>query len=120
MRKIIILLLMIILIISFSQAKEKYFIMQATGYCPCEICCEEWSLHKRTYTGDKAGKGCIAIDPEAKILKLGQSVEVEGYGKGICNDIGGAIKGWEIDLCFDTHQEAIEWGRKLVKVFIIN
>jgi 3D (Asp-Asp-Asp) domain-containing protein len=109
---------MIIIIISFSNAKQKYFIMLSTGYCPCELCCEKYSLNGLTFTGDKAGKGCIAIDKEAGILKLGQKVYVEGYGEGICNDIGGAIKGYEIDLCFDTHQEALNWGIRLVKVYI--
>ena len=93
--------------------------MTATGYCPCNICCNG-SADGITYTGDRAGRGCIAIDPEAGILKLGQRVFMLEYGFGICNDTGHAIKGWEIDLCFDTHQEAIEWGRKLVKVFILN
>lgn len=126
MKKIIILvkILTILLLLSIpeniTKAESKYFTMSTTGYCPCQICCEKWSIYGKTYNGDIAGKGCIAIDPDAEILKMRQRVYVEGYGEGICNDVGGAIKGWEIDLCFDTHQEAIEWGRKLVKVFIIN
>ena len=61
----------------------------------------------------------IAIDPKAGILKMGQKVFVEGYGYGECNDVGSAIKGWKIDLCFDTYEEAINWGRHLVKVWIL-
>ncbi|GAG64729.1 unnamed protein product, partial [marine sediment metagenome] len=30
-----------------------------------------------------------------------------------------AIKKWRIDLCFDTLQEAKEWGVKLVKVYVL-
>ena len=108
----------IILLYISPQAEEKYFEMVATGYCPCEICCSPWN-NGLTYTGDVAGKGSIAIDPKARILKLGQKLYIEGYGYGVANDIGGAIKGWEIDLCFDTHQEALEWGRKLVKVYVL-
>lgn len=92
--------------------------MVSTGYCPCKLCCEPWD-NGLTYTGDKAGRGCIAIDPEAGILKMGQKLYVEGYGHGVANDIGSAIKGWEIDLCFPTHQEAINWGRQLVKVYVL-
>lgn len=121
---IIIELIIILLLISIPEVKVeaepvKYFIMSATGYCPCQACCNEWSIYGKTYNGDIAGKGCVAIDPDAGILKMGQKVYVEGYGEGICNDIGGAIKGWEIDICFGSHQEAIEWGRRLVKVYLI-
>ncbi len=100
--------------------EEKYFIMSATGYCPCKICCGKWHIYGKTYNGNKAKKGCVAIDPDAKILKLGQRIFIEEYGEGICNDVGGAVKGWEIDLCFNSHQEAVEWGRQLVKVYIID
>jgi len=92
--------------------------MVATGYCPCEICCHPHA-DGLTYTGDEAGRGSVAIDPKARILKLGQKLYIEEYGYGIANDIGGAIKGWEIDLCFSTHQEALEWGIRLAKVYVI-
>jgi len=128
MKKLVILIKIIIFITLFylifiapevgAEVQGKYFIMVATGYCPCEICCEKWA-DGLTYTGDKAGRGCIAIDPKAGILKMGQRLYVENYGYGIANDIGGAIKGWEVDLCFNTHQRALEWGRKLVKVYVI-
>ncbi|MBA7587325.1 putative protein YuiC [subsurface metagenome] len=50
---------------------------------------------------------------------MGQMIWVEDYGLGKCNDRGSAIKGWKIDLCFDTLEEAKEWGRKLVKVYVL-
>ena len=125
MKKLIILIeiIIIILLLIASGPKaeiqdRKYFILKVTGYCPCKICCGIWA-NGETFTGDKAGRGCIAIDPDAGILKMGQRVFIEGYGYGICNDIGGAIKGWEADACFDTHEEALEWGVRLVKVFLI-
>ena len=52
-------------------------------------------------------------------MKMGQRVYVEGYGEGVCNDVGSAIKGWRIDVCFDTYEEAVEWGIKLVKVYVL-
>ena len=102
-----------------EEIEEKYFILKTTGYCPCEKCCGKWA-DGLTYTGDKAGRGCIAIDPQARILRLGQRVLVDGYGFGTCNDIGGNIKGWEADLCFSSHEKAKEWGVKLVKVYVLD
>ena len=129
MRKIIIVIEIIVIILllaaipekeagAVEEAKVKCFILEASAYYPGPECCypDDDGL---TATGAKAGKGCIAIDPKNGPLKLGQKVFVEGYGYGICNDVGGAIKGWKIDLCFDTLEEAKKWGRKLVKVFIV-
>jgi hypothetical protein len=41
-------------------------------------------------------------------------------GTAIAADTGGAIKGNRIDLCFDTRSEAISFGRRAVKVYILN
>jgi len=123
MTKTILFLIILILLINFrvilvSSAEQEYFIMISTGYCPCEKCCYPHA-DGITFTGAEAGKGCIAIDPDARILRMGQKLYIDGYGYGIANDVGGAIKGWEVDLCFDTHQEALAWGVRKVKVYII-
>lgn len=123
MKKLIILIELIIIILLLialpkAETEPKYFLMTATGYYPGPECTYPFN-DGFTATGAKAGRGCIAIDPKAGILKMGQKVYVEGYGIGICNDVGSAIKGWKIDLCFDTYEEAKEWGIKLVKVFIL-
>ena len=115
---LIVMLLLIAYAVVLCTPKDKYFILKVTGYCPCEICCGKWA-DGYTYTGDKAGYGCVAIDPNAGILKMGQKVYIEGYGYGVCNDIGSAIKGWEADVCFNTHEEAVEWGVRLVKVYVL-
>ena len=130
MRKLIIAIeiIAIILLLAAIPEKEagaveeiemKHFVMEATAYYPGPECCYPHD-NGLTATGAIAGKGCIAIDPENGPLKLGQRVYVEGYGYGICNDVGGAIKGYDLDLCYDTLQEAKDWGRKLVKVYIID
>lgn len=45
---------------------------------------------------------------------------IEGYGEVVVEDTGGAIKGYRIDLYFERHEDALEWGRKMVKAKIIN
>ena len=129
MRKAIIIieiLILILLLVSFpgekteamGEEEAKYFLMTATAYYPGPECCHPYA-DGLTATGAKAGRGCIAIDPENGPLKLGQKVFVEGYGYGICNDVGEAITEWELDLCYETLEEAKGYGRKLVKVYII-
>ncbi|WP_255452114.1 LysM peptidoglycan-binding domain-containing protein [Sporosarcina sp. ANT_H38] len=60
----------------------------------------------------------IAVDPS--VIKLGTKVYVEGYGYAIAGDTGGAIKGNKIDVFFPTKGEAYKWGRKDVKIKILN
>ena len=101
-----------------EEPEAKHFIMEASAYYPGPECCDPFADWK-TATGADAGKGCIAIDPKNGPLKLGQKVFVEGYGYGICNDVGGAITEWEVDLCYNTLKEAKDYGRKLVKVYLL-
>ena len=60
----------------------------------------------------------IAVDPN--VIPLGSRVWVEGYGEAIAGDTGGAIKGNKIDVFIPTQNEALKWGRKKVKLKILN
>jgi uncharacterized protein YabE (DUF348 family) len=71
-----------------------------------------------TYTGMKAQYGVVAVDP--RVIPLYTRLYIEGYGPAIAGDIGGAIKGNRIDLCFDSLSEALEWGRRDVTVYILD
>lgn len=114
---LIVMLLLITYTVVFCTPEYKYYKLTATAYYPgpeCTYPFDDW----KTATGADAGYGCIAIDPKGP-LRMGQRVYVEGYGEGVCNDVGSAIKGWRIDVCFDTYEEAVEWGVKLVRVYIL-
>ncbi|MED4401035.1 3D domain-containing protein [Metabacillus fastidiosus] len=63
-------------------------------------------------------KKVIAVDP--KVIPLGTEVHVEGYGNAIAADTGGAIKGKRIDVFFPSKRDALNWGKKSVKVTILN
>lgn len=63
-------------------------------------------------------KKIIAVDP--KVIPLGSKVYVEGYGKAIAADIGGAIKGKRIDVFIPTKKAATKFGVKRLKVTILN
>ena len=57
------------------------------------------------------------MDPTA--IKLGSKLWIEGIGEVVAADTGGVIKGNRIDLYMDKHEEAVQWGRKMVRVKII-
>src|SRR5690606_41122594 len=60
----------------------------------------------------------IAVDP--RIIPLGTKVYVEGYGYAVAGDVGGAIKGDKIDVFMPTKEQAFRFGRKKVKIRILN
>ena len=60
----------------------------------------------------------IAVDPS--VIPLGTKVWVEGYGYAVAGDTGGAIKGNKIDLFMSSKSEAYDFGRKKVRVKILN
>jgi len=62
-------------------------------------------------------KGTIAAD--TRYYPFGTEMYVPGYGWGRVEDRGGAIKGPNrIDLYFDSHGDALQWGRRKVRVEI--
>lgn len=60
----------------------------------------------------------IAVDPS--VIPLGSKVHVEGYGTAVAGDTGGAIKGNKIDIFMPSKEDAINFGRKSVKITVLN
>ena len=77
-----------------------------------------------TASGMKAQRGVVAVDPS--VIPLGTKLYIEStdgypdYGYAVAGDTGGAIKGYRVDLFMDSHSEAINFGRRQVKVYILN
>lgn len=70
-----------------------------------------------TATGSAVRRGLVAVDPN--VIPLGTRLYIPGYGNAIAADVGGSIKGNRIDLAFDTHGEALQFGRQEIVVYII-
>lgn len=91
------------------------YIMEATAYDP--------TAGSKTAMGTKARVGAVAVDP--RVIKLGSRLYVESmdgwpsYGYATAEDTGGAIKGKRIDLFFNTNAQALRFGRRNVKVYVL-
>lgn len=70
------------------------------------ICNNGDSSRTATGTIPIAGR-TIAVDPN--VIPYGSEVIINGHTY-IAEDCGGAIKGNRIDILFDTHQEALQFG----------
>ena len=109
---------------SGSLAYSKVISANATAYDASS--CGKSPSHPAygiTATGARAGYGIVAVDP--RVIPLGSKLYIESadgsyvYGSAVAADTGGAIKGNRIDLCFNTRAEAIRFGRRAVKVYIL-
>lgn len=86
----------------------KTMMAQTTGYT---------HTGSRTATGTWPKRGTLAVDP--RVIPLGTRIYIPGYGVGVAEDTGGAVRGNVIDLFFETRDEAIRWGRRNVTVYIL-
>ena len=95
-----------------AGGKRKYTI---TAYCHCSKCCEK--TDGITASGVKATEGVtVAMD---KSIPFGTKIYIDGVGERIVQDRGGAIKGNRIDLYFENHNDAMNFGRQTKEVTIM-
>ncbi|OYD07787.1 3D domain-containing protein [Paludifilum halophilum] len=81
---------------------------EATGYT---------ATGNKTATGTTPSRGTIAVDPN--VIPLGTRLYIPGYGEGVAEDTGGAVNGNTIDLFFESREEAVQWGRRNVTIYIL-
>lgn len=99
-----------------EEAKKTYIgRFELTAYCPCENCSGEYG--HMTSTGKIAKEGrTVAVDPT--VIPYGTEIVI-GDKIYVAEDCGGAVKGKIIDIFFESHQEAKEFGRKKSNIFIL-
>ena len=91
-----------------------------TAYCACRKCCgkdpDDFG-YGITASGAVVEAGrTIAVD--SSVIPLGSEVVIDGHTY-VAEDTGSAIKGNRIDIYFDTHQEALNFGVQYADVYII-
>ena len=74
--------------------------------------------YSTTAMGTAIRYGVAAVDPN--VIPLGTRLYIEGYGYARAEDTGGAIKGNRIDLVFGSRSQSNNWGRRTVRVTILN
>lgn len=97
------------------RGKEEYvdaLTMEASAYLP-----GDGNGDGITALGIPATYGVAAVDP--RVIPLGTRLYVEGYGEAIAADTGGAIKGSKIDLCMESYDDAMSFGRRNVNVYVL-
>lgn len=108
-----------------SRGGERYIPIRAivTAYAPYDNksgMCND-GTPDTTATNTKPKRGTIAADP--KRIPYGTKLYIPEYGYGIVEDTGSALRkdkdNIRIDVYMDTYEEAIEWGKKEMIIYII-
>lgn len=105
-------------IIYTEEVVESLGIFKLTAYCSCGKCCGKWGENRPVdENGDEIVYGAsgarliegvsVAVDPD--VIPYGSTIEIDGR-EYIAHDCGGAIKDNRIDVYFDDHQSAVEFG----------
>src|SRR5215471_2165611 len=79
-----------------------------------------YSLRGRTASGTAPAQGMIAADP--RVLPIGSRVRIEAgsySGEYLVADTGGAVRGKRIDIWTPTSREAMRFGRRAVKLTVL-
>lgn len=74
-------------------------------------------LSSYTAMGTLLRRGVIAVDPS--FIPFGTHVFIPGYGEAVAEDCGG-FYGNHIDIAFDTHYEALAFGRQDMEIYILD
>ena len=88
----------------------------ATAYClgPCRVC----GTRGRTALGSRGGRGA-AVGRRRRVVPLGSRLRVPGYGSARVDDVGGGVRGDQIDLRFRSHAQAKRWGKRRLRIQVI-
>lgn len=89
-----------------------------TAYCPCSKCCGKWANDASVKVGaigvPLVQGTSIAVDP--KVIPYRSSVYIDGH-EYKAHDCGGSIKGNRIDVYFEDHNVALQFGVQYKEVF---
>lgn len=99
-----------------KETKKQSSKYRLTAYCACEICNGKWAGQTATGVVPKEGR-TIAVDP--KVIPYGTHVIIYGH-EYVAEDCGGGIKGNRIDIFFESHQAANDFGVRYADVCIVN
>lgn len=61
----------------------------------------------------------FTVAADKNVLPMGSLIYIDSLGIGMVQDTGTAIKGMKLDICFTTMDQAMQFGKKKVKVIIL-
>lgn len=101
--------------VTISIEKGYFVNMKTTAYCACSTCCG-WSTGI-TASGTIATAG-KTVAANLNYYPIGTRIMINGR-EYIVEDTGGGLAANQLDIFFDDHQEALNYGVQYVNVKIL-
>lgn len=112
-----------------QEAVDKIYLGEfvLTAYCPCEKCCGQYGVNRPIdENGDLIVYGAygerleagVSIATDPNVIGFNQEVYINGVVYK-AHDTGGNIKGNQIDIYMEGHDEAVEFGVQYADVYLI-
>ena len=98
-----------------TTTNEGWIWANVSAYCACSKCCGKTNAITASGTYATAGRTIAAPSN----YKFGTKIELEGMGTYVVEDRGGAITGNKIDVYFNSHSEALAFGRKRIRMKVV-
>lgn len=92
--------------------EEKGISYTLTGYCSCKKCCGVYSNpdNPTTASGTRATAG-RTIAADTSIYPFGTQIVINGHTYTV-EDTGSGVTGYHFDIYFDSHEEALQFGKQ--------
>ena len=88
---------------------------QVTGYCSCTICCGE--KEERLTKSETVPRASHTVAAAPSVIPLGTRIVIDDVVYTV-EDTGKAVEGMRLDIFFDSHEEAVRYGRKEKYVYL--
>lgn len=105
-----------------SQKFTKVITVTATGYCSCDLCV---GGHNGSITASGRHTTAYRTVAASSNFSFGTNLFIPYFSRAsnggvfVVEDRGGSIRGNKIDIYFDNHEDAVRFGRRTLKVYVL-
>ena len=86
-----------------------------TAYCSCRRCCRGGKNRTKSGTIPQAGH---TISADLRVFPLGTKLRINGVVYTV-EDSGSGIRGNKLDIFFNSHSQALQYGKRSADVYIV-
>lgn len=114
--------ILVFMLLPQKTASAEVHRMAVRAYDNCKICTGKTPRHTAygiTKNGKVAKHGTVVVDP--KMIALGTKLKIEGFGNKVfrAEDVGNAVKGRRMEIWMESHNKALRFGKKRLRVFVM-
>ena len=103
-----------------EEINKQWVTFELSAYCLCESCCDTYTSITASglnvEVGMCAAPDNIPFDSICVIPELGMELNVQDRGGYIINTYDGLVR---LDVYCNSHEEALEFGRRVVEGYVI-